>query len=255
MEQWQYKPARDLGLGSSERLTSLKRESGLVGLVTRNVWWWMVRGYFRIFQRVRIEGLENLPKDPPFMLVANHCSHFDALLLASALPLKLRNKVFPIAAGDTFFQTPFVRIFAAGAMNALPLWRKNTGKHAMDDLRARLVSEPCGYILFPEGTRSRNGVMKPFKAGVGMLIAGTDIPVVPCNLEGTHRALPPDRRFPRRAVITLRIGRAMTFHDVANTREGWSEIAQRLEAAVRQLAMEEPNHQDTKAPGSQASNS
>ena len=91
--------------------------------------------------------------------------------------------------GDTFFQTPIMRAFAAGAMNALPLWRKNAGRHAMEDLRQRLIGEPCGYILFPEGTRSRDGAMKRFKAGVGMLVNGTRVPVIPCHIEGTHRAL------------------------------------------------------------------
>jgi 1-acyl-sn-glycerol-3-phosphate acyltransferase len=78
--------------------------------------------------------------------------------------------------------------------------------------------------------------MKPFKAGVGMLIAGTGATVIPCHIEGTHRALPPDRKFPRRAQITLRIGKGISFGGVENTREGWTEIAQRLEVAVRDLA-------------------
>ena len=72
-----------------------------------------------------------------------------------ALPLRLRNCVFPLAAGDTFFETPAIAAFAAGMMNAPPLWRKNCGHHAIETLRQRPVAEPCGYILFPEGTRSR----------------------------------------------------------------------------------------------------
>ena len=170
------------------------------------------------------------------MLVANHCSHLDAILLASALSLKLRNHVFPIAAGDTFFETPLLTAFAAAAMNALPMWRRNAGAHAMEQLRERLVAEPCGYILFPEGTRSRTGAMSRFRAGVGMLIAQTAVPVVPCLIEGTFRALPAGRRIPRRTGICLRIGPALSFADAANDREGWESIAWRLEAAVREAS-------------------
>src|SRR4051812_5301040 len=112
MEQWQYKPAHDLGLSEADRLRSPARESGLVGFITRNVWWFCMRGYFATCQRVSIEGLENLPQAPPVLLVSNHCSHFDALLLACELPLRLRNHVFPIAAGDHFFETPIIRAFA-----------------------------------------------------------------------------------------------------------------------------------------------
>src|SRR5436309_663362 len=151
MEPWKYQPAQDLGLPQRERLRSPKRESGLVGLMARSTWHVLVKSYLAACQRVRVEGREHLPAKPPFVLVSNHCSHLDAILLAAQLPLKLRNHVFPIAAGDTFFETPLVSAFAAGAMNALPLWRKNAGSHALHDLRWRLVNEPCAYILFPEG--------------------------------------------------------------------------------------------------------
>jgi len=241
MDQWQYTPAKDLGL--SQRLKSARRESGLVGLITRNLWWLVARGYFALFQRVKVEGLQNLPTDAPFILVANHCSHFDALLLACKLPLKLRNQVFPIAAGDSFFETPILRAFAAGAMNALPLWRRNAGHHAMDDLRQRLLTGPCGYILFPEGTRSRDGNMKPFKAGVGMLIAASSVPVIPCHIDGTHKALPADRRFPRTAKITLRIGKPLHFTDTPNHKDGWTHIAQALQSAVAKLAEKDSSDQ------------
>ena len=236
MDEWKYDPAHDLGLPAAQRTKSLKRESGLIGLALRNTWWWGVRVYLAACQRVEVEGRENLPPAPPFMLVANHASHLDALVLASALPLKLRNRVFPIAAGDTFFEKTMISAFAAGMMNALPLSRKSAGRHALEELRRRLVAEPCGYILFPEGTRSRTGAMAPFRSGVGMLIAGVPVPVIPCHLSGTFDAMPPRRKIPRRAQIRLRIGKPLFFAQVANKREGWEEIAGRLEAEVRALA-------------------
>ena len=55
------------------------------------------------------------------------------------------------------------------------------------------MEQACGYILFPEGTRSRDGVIKEFKCGLGMLVAGTDVPVIPCYLQGTFKALSADR--------------------------------------------------------------
>jgi 1-acyl-sn-glycerol-3-phosphate acyltransferase len=235
MDDWKYTPAHDLGLSEGDRLRSVQREPGLAGFVSRHVWWGILRAYFAVGQRVTIVGREHLPEKLPFMIVANHASHFDALLLALALPLQLRNHVFPIAAGDTFFETPMISAFAAGMMNALPMWRKNAGRHAMEELRRRLVEEPCGYVLFPEGTRTRTGEMAVFRAGVGMLIAGAAVPIVPCHLAGTFEALPAGRRFPRRAGITVRIGPALSFAGVGNTREGWVEIAARLEGAVRGL--------------------
>src|SRR5229473_4129325 len=166
MDEWQYKPAKDLGLAEGERLRSVKRESGLVGLVSRNLWWWWVRGILRLTERIEVIGREHLPGSAPFVIVANHSSHLDVLVLATALPLRLRNCVFPLAAGDTFFETPAIAAFATSMMNALPMWRKNCGHHAIDTLRHRLINEPCGYILFPEGTRSCSGQMNAFRHGV-----------------------------------------------------------------------------------------
>jgi 1-acyl-sn-glycerol-3-phosphate acyltransferase len=235
VDDWRYKPAQDLGLSEAERLRSVKRESGLVGIVARNFWWWWVRCILRIAEHIEITGSENLPASAPFVIIANHSSHLDVMLLATALPPKLRNCIFPLAAGDTFFETPAIAMFATGMMNALPMWRKNCGHHAIETLRDRLISEPCGYILFPEGTRSRTGEMASFRHGIGMLVAGTKVPVIPCNISGAFEALPPDAKWPRRSRIKVRIGKCQQFEDTANDRNGWRSIAEALERAVRSL--------------------
>jgi len=248
MEKWKYEPAQDMGMTEAQRLRSLKRETGLVAALSRHCWWGGVRAYFKLFQHVTVEGREHLPRDVPFVLVANHASHLDAMVLASALTARLRQRVFPIAAGDTFFETRLASAFAAGMMNALPMWRRNAGRHAMQELRERLLHEPggaatgakegCGYILFPEGTRSRTGEMGKFRAGVGMVVAGAAVQVVPCHLSGTFEALPAERKVPRRARIRLRVGPPMSFEGVENGREGWDLIARELEGAVRGLGKE-----------------
>jgi 1-acyl-sn-glycerol-3-phosphate acyltransferase len=211
------------------------KHQGAVSRAIRGLWWQSLRAYFALFQTITVEGRENLPVAPPFVLVANHQSHLDALLLAWALPAHLRRCVLPLAAGDTFFKTPAARLFFSAAMNALPLWRRHVGRHALGDLRQRLLSQPCGYILFPEGTRSRTGVMGRFRPGVGMLIAGTRVPVLPCHIAGTFEALPPQRSIPRQAHLQLRIGKALDFSHLPNHRDAWDEIATDLESTVRSL--------------------
>jgi 1-acyl-sn-glycerol-3-phosphate acyltransferase len=235
VDEWRYKPAQDLGLSQAERLRSVKRESGLAGIIGRNLWWWWVSNVLRIAERIEITGRDNLPATAPFIMIANHSSHLDVMLLATALPPRLRNCVLPLAAGDTFFETPAIALFATGMMNALPMWRKNCGHHALDTLRDRLINEPCGYILFPEGTRSRTGQMAAFRHGIGMLVAGTKVPVVPCQLAGAFEALPPDAKWPRRSEIKVRIGKSQQFEATPNDRTGWRSIAERLETAVRSL--------------------
>ena len=120
-------------------------------------------------------------------------------------------------------------------LNALPMWRKSCGPHAMQQLRERLISEPTIYVLFPEGTRSRDGSLGRFKPGLGMIVAGSEVPVVPCYLHGAHAACPPDRKLPLPLPLRLRIGPPLQFGGIKNERAGWQEIAASLEAAVSAL--------------------
>jgi 1-acyl-sn-glycerol-3-phosphate acyltransferase len=236
MDPWVYKPATDMELPPVERARSLRRESGLMSDLGHFACHGLARAYFRLYHRMRIEGSENLPGELPFVLVANHASHLDALALAATMPRRLCGRVFPVAAGDVFFQTPATSLASAFFLNALPMWRKRCGSHALAELRARLVGEPCGYILFPEGGRSRDGRMLPFKMGLGMLTAGTGVPVVPCHLGKTFEAFPPGARLPRPRQVRVRIGRPLSFAGLPNARAGWEGVVSAIEAAVHRLA-------------------
>jgi 1-acyl-sn-glycerol-3-phosphate acyltransferase len=222
-------------LTRSERRLSLRREVGLEGAFACLVWWAVTQTYLTLAHRLKVCGRENLPAHPPFVLIANHGSHLDAVVLGALLPARLAGGVFPIAAGDTFFTKRSSSIFATTWMNALPIWRKNCGRHSLEELRARLLRGESVYILFPEGTRTRAGAMAKFKPGLGRLVAGTEVPIVPCYLKGTFESLPATRNFPRPRKITVAIGKPVTFSGVSNDRSGWESIAKNLEESVRAL--------------------
>jgi 1-acyl-sn-glycerol-3-phosphate acyltransferase len=235
VDDWKLQPARDLDQAGMARYRNPRREHGLVSSGLRLLWWAGVRLLLGVRNRLEVHGRRRLPQTGPVVLVANHASHLDALVIGCALPLGLRDRLFPLAAGDVFFETPAVAAFAAHVLNALPVWRRNAGRHGLKELRARLLEEAAVYILFPEGGRSRDGSMKPFKHGIGMLVAGTDVPVVPCHLAGTLQAFPPGTRWPRPHKVVLHVGRARTFAEVANDRDGWQLIARELEQDVYRL--------------------
>ena len=231
---WQLKPALDHELGPRAKLSSLKREGGFLSLFSHWCRRRLTRLYLRLFHRFTVSGAENLPH-PPFVLVANHSSHLDILALTAALPTRYLASVHPIAAEDHFFASFAGSLFASLALNALPLKRKSARGKDLALLRERLVDDRLIYVLFPEGTRSRDGAMAPFKAGIGTLLAGSEVPIVPCYVEGTFAALPPQRRWPRPGRLSLAIGQPISVADCANDREGWIEAAGRCEAAVRCL--------------------
>lgn len=236
MNDFDLQPAADLGLPPYGRLRSVRREVGLLGSAGHVAWAAAARLYLGVWHRLRVEGAEHLPAEPPFVLCGNHTSHLDALALAAPLPFAVRHRVFALAAGDVFFERPAAVAFAAGLLNALPVWRERSSPRALAELREKLLGTGCGYILFPEGTRSRDGTMTAFKPGVGMLVAGTPVPVIPCHLSGAFAACPPGRRFPRRVPLALRVGPPVRFPDAPPGRAGWEQVAAEVERRVRALA-------------------
>lgn len=232
--KWQLKPARDHDLSPGKKLASLNREGGLPSLIGHWCWRRLTRLYLRLFHRFRVSGLENLPA-PPFVLVANHASHLDILALTAAMPERYIGRLHPIAAEDHFFASFAGSLFAAFAVNALPLKRQAARGKDLALLRQRLVEDQLIYVLFPEGTRSRDGRMAPYKAGIGALLASGPVPAIPCYLDGAFAALPAQRRWPRPAPLRLVIGKPIAMADCANDREGWVEVAARCEKSVREL--------------------
>jgi len=234
--EWILKLRKHYKLPVVQRYQTEQPEIGPLSNIARLMWWSTVRASLKMMHGLEIDGREHLPESPSFVLVANHTSHLDTLALGSVLPLRYRNQLFPVAAGDVFFQSPARAAFSATVLNALPLSRKQCGAHAIRKLRDRLLEESRIYILFPEGSRSRDGNLHHFKSGIGMLAAQTHVPVVPCHLTGTYEAFPPNRTLPRPGKIRVRIGQPRVFSTLPNCRKGWDEVAETLEQDVRKLA-------------------
>jgi 1-acyl-sn-glycerol-3-phosphate acyltransferase len=238
MNEWRYRPTADLDVASAVDWRQCRHEGGLVSATARTCWWSAVKSMLSLVHRLDVSGREFVPGQPSFVLVANHASHLDALVLSTVVPPRYRNHICPLAAGDVFFETPARSVFSAGVLNAIPIWRHNCGARAIRELRARLLEQPSIYILFPEGGRTRDGTMHEFKAGIGMVVAGTNVPVVPCHISGTFAALPPGASVPRPHRIQMRIGTPRVFADAPNRRCGWNDIARILQEDVSRLDVE-----------------
>jgi 1-acyl-sn-glycerol-3-phosphate acyltransferase len=235
MNPWYYEPADDLNQSLIERLRKFPREPDMLVYGMRSFIALLIRGWIRAYHRFTIVGSENLPKEGSFVLVANHASHLDALCLLAALPLRRLHRVFPVAAADYFF-TSVPRIWMATVVvNALPFERE---VHCGQSLALcdQLLKNPGNVlIIFPEGTRSPTGDIGRFKPGIGTLLAGCAVPVIPCFLGGTFRAWPKGRSFPWPTKITLRIGAPKNYAHLHPGRESGYAIADELQAAVQEI--------------------
>lgn len=235
MNAWTFCPARDSGLSGLDRNRSLLREDGMTNSFMRFLVWTCLRPLLRLWHRPHISGLENLPPGGPFILVSNHTSHLDGIMLAYLLPTAWRDHVYPVAASDTFFESRTMAAFAARFMNALAIRRRGTHNHDLQELRRRLMQGGI-FIVFPEGTRSRTGQLQAFRSGIGRLVARSPIPVVPCYLEGCFRACPPGSHFSKPVRIRIHVGKPLQFDHVSDDRDGWDAISGSLKEAVQQLA-------------------
>ncbi len=159
--------------GRRERTTFLTGLSTLVAIVIRRL--------LRLYLRFEISGAENLPNDDSFVLVANHSSHLDALCLLAALPLRRLPRAHTVAAADYFFRSATRFWIAALTANALPFTRGKRVRESLAICSDVLSTSGNVLIIFPEGTRSRSGELQPFRTGIGALVAGRDVPVLPCH--------------------------------------------------------------------------
>ena len=233
---WQYDSAKDSGLSFVDRLKAFPREPDPFVYAARFAAALTIRAAMRTYNRFDIAGRENLPREGSFVLVANHASHLDAVALLSALPLRSLHRAHPIAARD-YFGANNVRLAVTAIIANVMLFDRNS--KGVDDLKlCRQVLDEQGSVLvmFPEGTRSVDGQLGLFRRGIGLLLAGAPIPVVPCYLDGTFRAWPKGALIPRPARVRLAIGKPRTYEDVERNDAGALHICAELRGAVLALA-------------------
>lgn len=149
---------------------------------------------FKIFFRLKIEGLENLPKKGNYIVVANHVSYLDALVLGVAMP----QKIYWIALRD-LYKLASMRWFLK-LTDTLP--SGNSSQTAV-----KLLSEDNCIGLFPEGAVSRDGKLKDFRRGAAMLALRTGRPIVPCLVIGTYEAYPFGAVIPKLIPLKVKIAR------------------------------------------------
>lgn len=184
--------------------------------------------------RPEVVGIDHLlAARPPVILAPNHTSHTDAPLVLQALPDGMRERTLVPAAADYFFDRRWLSVAVTLTMNAVPFDRTN---EIADSVRRceRFLRHGFNVVLFPEGSRSRDGRLRGFKAGVAHLACQTGAPVVPVYIQGTHRLLPRGKAMPRPSAVVVHFGRPL----VAGEDEGARRFNTRLERAVLTLAAE-----------------
>jgi 1-acyl-sn-glycerol-3-phosphate acyltransferase len=157
-----------------------------------------------------VDGVEHLTGlRGPAVFVANHSSHLDTPLILGALPQQLARRVAVGAAADYFFASPLTGAATALLFNAFPVQR-GSARHWRAGAES-LLGQGWHLLLYPEGTRSPDGSLGPFKTGAARLCLEAGVPAVPIALRGAHTVIPRGTRWPRPGVspVRIRVGRPL----------------------------------------------
>ncbi|MBI2000062.1 MAG: AMP-binding protein [candidate division NC10 bacterium] len=167
----------------------------------------MCAALFKSVYRLRVEGLQHVPSHGPMILVANHCSFFDAFILAVALPYRTSQQVFYLGF-EWFFRHPLLARWGRG-VRVIPV---DMDTYLVRALQASALVLKQGRILcvFPEGERSVDGRVRPFRKGVGILVKELKVPVLPAYISGSFETWPRGQSLPRIHRIGLRFGPVAT---------------------------------------------
>ena len=175
--------------------------------------------------KVEVKGLENVEPGKPYIFAANHQSQFDIFTLQGFL-----GRDFRWMAKKELFGIP---LFGWGMRLAgyIPVDRSG-GRKAMKSLdeAAQRIADGTSVIIFPEGTRSRDGEVHPFKAGGMILAIKSKVPLVPVAICGTFHVQPKSKLLARPGRVVIRIGKPIAT-EIYSTKQK-QELADRLHAEV-----------------------
>ncbi len=190
--------------------------------------WLTYRVFYGVFGGVRASGREHVPPEGSFLICANHRS----LLDPPAVGCTFGRGIGYMAKKELFKKALFRWILLR--VNAIPVDRERFGR---DTMRAilKLVQRGIPVLIFPEGTRSKTGVIADAKPGIGFLARNAGVSVLPAFIENTDRW---PKTFGRRRRMTIHYGELLPAEWIASApagREGYQKIADEIVGRIRTL--------------------
>ncbi len=173
---------------------------------------------------VRCEGRRHIPSTGGVLVVSNHQSHLDPILIG----LTCNRRMNYLARETLFGFAPFRWLI--NSLDAIPIDREGLGMAGLKETLRRLKRDEI-VLIFPEGTRTRDGRVAPLKPGFSILVKRTGAPLLPVALEGAFQAWPRWRNFPHLAVVQVQFGRPILPEEAAryDDRELVALVQERIE--------------------------
>ncbi len=197
---------------------------------------WIVPPIYKLWLR-KVEGLENIPKDKPFIIVANHTSYYDALLLPVIIAPKADKKIHALV--NSYYWEPFITRFFLDLWESIPVYVEKE-KNAKEKNR-QAFEKALGYLkknelimIFPEGKRGPGGKLQKAYTGIAKLALKAKVPVLPAGIIDAYKVLPVGKTLPRFKRCEVKIGELIYFEKYYN-----KKISNRLLQEITRKIMKE----------------
>ena len=142
---------------------------------------------------INARGMENLPQEGPAIIVANHNSHIDTLIIMSLFSCTTITQIHPVAAEDYFCKTKLKKFLFKTLIGIIPIKRKVEKlpkEEIFKDINNALNNNEM-IIIFPEGTRGEDNKLKNFKTGISHIAEmNPNVPIIPLYINGPDKILP-----------------------------------------------------------------
>ena len=159
--------------------------------------------FCKLMFRFKVEGREHIPEEGPFVITPNHASYLDGFIIAAAVPFSTFRKLHFL--GTQEFFTGGIKAWVARMGHVIPIDAEIYLNKALQ-LSSYVLKGRRSLCIFPEGGRSFDGSVMPFKKGIGVLALEMKTPVVPAYIDGTFRAFPRGAFFIRPVAVRVVFG-------------------------------------------------
>jgi 1-acyl-sn-glycerol-3-phosphate acyltransferase len=189
--------------------------------------------------RVRYSGRDNIPATGGVLIVSNHQSHFDPPLVG----IGSRRQMNYVARESLFSFPPFGWFLRS--VGAIPIDRDGLGLSGIKE-SLKLLKRGEMVAIFPEGTRTKDGEIGPFRAGFTTLAARSNACILPVAIEGAFQVWPKGKRFPGLGKISVRYGQPISHAEIAgrDEHELLAEVERRVRECQQQLRQPKPRKID-----------
>jgi 1-acyl-sn-glycerol-3-phosphate acyltransferase len=211
MKKWDYENEQWMKLpGHLKHLPLFTKHRDLTSYFFRVLWAFYLKQIgFRIYISLDVRGSfeEVFKQHKKLLLISNHASHLDATSIAAAVPYSLWPHLYITAAKDYFFSNPVFAFFSKHCLSAIPIDRKDKKGEAVNLCLSLLQQQDFIWmILFPEGTRSKDGRIQTFKKGVSLFATQTNTSILFLYIAGNSDLWPKGQLIPSPGRLTIHIG-------------------------------------------------